>query len=515
MNASRDNSSSMHRLLALLRRRQRWRRGLLWAGRGAFYGALLAAGCATILSLVQPEWVRTGLWLAALWIPVASLASLFIGSLWPVDNLRVSRALDLAAAGDDRFASAVQLANHKRRDRARLLLEDALSAVGSTPVQRALPLRAAPELKWSVLPALVAVLLLGLISGPQHTTQAAAPPEISPEEWTELSNELHDQMQQWPVPEDEEERALREELEQFAKLLEQNPDKKDALSELARLRSKLDERRQASGMPNLSLRQAARAMRTSASLRQFANMMQNGEYDKAAAELQALAERLKSGNEKMTAADFEAGAADFERLTQQTLSMQELNENCNNCANAAASMNRNKLAEALNKLAMQLQKNAQCMKQCDSCCRASSLLDTLRRRLSQMGCCSKCNGKGCSECGGNSPFVQRSNKKGGLKAGWGTADNWKGGMLTSEGEERMPDVVAAQENPGEQNVYPTVSPYEQARSTQEYRERYADLVQKAEADLALERVPLAMRDYLRKYFTAIRPSDDPVESEEE
>ena len=502
MSASRDSSAGLEHWLRQLRRRQRWRRGLLWAGRGVFYGASAAALCAIALGLARPEGVRAGLWLAPLCIPAFALVALLLGLSWRVDDLRVARALDRAAAGDDRFASAMQLADHPRRARARLLVEDALTAVGATPVQRALPLRAARELKWSVLPALIVIALLWLITGPQRVTQAAPPPEISPEEWAALTEELREQLRQWPEPEDEQERGLREEFEQFAKILEQNPDKKDALLELARLQSELEKRRQAAGMPNVSLRQAARTMRSSAALRQFAAELQKGEYKNAAAELQALAERLKANAEKMTAKDFEAAAADLEQLAQETLSQPELNESCRNCANAAASMNRNKLAEALNRLAMLLQKNAQCMKQCDGCSRASSLLDLLRQRLSRMGCCSNCNGPGS--------FVRGSNKKGGLKAGWGTADQWGGGSLTPGGEERMADVVAAQENPGEQTVYPTILPREEARSTQEYRERYADLVQKAEADLALERVPAGLRDYLRKYFTAIRPTDEPA-----
>ena len=110
--------------------------------------------------------------------------------------------------------------------------------------------------------------------------------------------------------------------------------------------------------------------------------------------------------------------------------------------------------------------------------------------------------------------MRSSNRKGGLRAGWGTADNWSGGALTNQGEERQADMIEAAENPGASTLHPTVSPEERARSSQEYRERYAELVRKAEADLALERVPSAYRDYLRKYFVAIRPVDVPAEPAE-
>ena len=39
-------------------------------------------------------------------------------------------------------------------------------------------------------------------------------------------------------------------------------------------------------------------------------------------------------------------------------------------------------------------------------------------------------------------------------------------------------------------------------------------MQKAEADLDLESVPVAYRDYLRRYFNSIRPQETPEPAEE-
>jgi hypothetical protein len=66
----------------------------------------------------------------------------------------------------------------------------------------------------------------------------------------------------------------------------------------------------------------------------------------------------------------------------------------------------------------------------------------------------------------------------------------------------------AREQAGTSTALPIVSKEEQALSGQDFREHYANLVRKAEADLALEDVPIAYREYLRRYFVAIRPQDD-------
>ena len=71
----------------------------------------------------------------------------------------------------------------------------------------------------------------------------------------------------------------------------------------------------------------------------------------------------------------------------------------------------------------------------------------------------------------------------------------------------MPDVVSGQENDGRSTSIPAVSNREDARSAQQFRDLYADMVRKAEADLELEAVPVVYREYLRRYFRAIRPQE--------
>jgi hypothetical protein len=163
-------------------------------------------------------------------------------------------------------------------------------------------------------------------------------------------------------------------------------------------------------------------------------------------------------------------------------------------------------------LANQLRQDADKLSQCDSLCRACNALDDMKRKLSACkSCTGKCKGGSCASCNGSgdgsSAFVTRSNKKGGLKAGWGTADNWAGGGLEQTGEVLESMEAMAPERAGAATSFSITSPDERARSALASNEQFAELVQKAEADLDLETVPLSYREYLRRYFQAISPED--------
>ena len=207
-------------------------------------------------------------------------------------------------------------------------------------------------------------------------------------------------------------------------------------------------------------------------------------------------------------------AADLERLASELASQQEMQEACQQCASAASSMNRQSLAEAMKRLSEQLKRNSDKLRQCDNCSKRSSLLDQLKRRMGQCSQCSGCK-NGCSSCQGNGLCQGSGAKKGGLKAGWGSAAKWDGGALAQADETRLPDVAEVQEREGQSTSFKVVSPDERADSALSYEELYAEFVQKAEADLDLESVPAAYREYLRRYFNAIRPEVGVPESDED
>ena len=506
--------------VAALRKRQRFLNSARGAAKGLFYGALLAFIFAGLAVLAPAGSVFTSPWLGLFCLPALAGLGALVGFAAGIDELFVARALDRAAESEDRFASALQLASHRRRARARLILEDAVAAVHLVPNGLALPWQTPRELKWSPLPVLLMAVIIWLAPSQTTDAQIAREPEITSEQWMEVQENFRRELNQMPKPQTDAEKEIVKELQRLAALLEKQPTKKEALAQIAELRSKLQKQQEGQRGRNLSLQRASQSVRSSVALRSFASELRRGEYEKAANELNSLAQRLSENAQSLTAEEFENVASDFDRLAQELASHEQLGQACQNCANAAASMNRQRLADALRRFAKNLKQDSKNLRRCDSVCRSMNMLDELKKRLNQQSQCKSCRSGRCSQCGScrngqcsscaGNRFVRRSNKKGGLKAGWGTADNWRGGDIVPQIEQRMPAIAETREGPGQDTSYATLSPEERARSTQEYRELYAEMIQKAEADLALETVPIAYREYLRRYFLAIRPQDDAI-----
>lgn len=498
-------------ILAMLAHRQR---RIYIAGStltGVFYGTVAAALLAAIGLLAAAGWAQPGVWQVLWCVPAGAAVGALVGQLRRVDALRLARSLDLAASSQDRFASAVQLQSHHRRDRVKLIEEDALSSVQAVRPDAALRFRAPRQLRFLPLPAVLLAAMIWL--APTGRIDAVVPeePEISAEAWTELSKDFREQLADLPEPRTDEEKELLDKLKKLADLLDRQPLKKDALEQIARLRSELEKRRENMPGRSLAMRSAARNIRSSSALKPFASQLSQGNYQKAADALKALADKLRKNAQAMSAEEFEAAASDFDRLAADLSSHEELGHACKDCAKAAESMNRDKLAEALEKFSKELERNSDELRQCDSMCRSQNLLDELLKKLNQCKSCGTCKNGQCSNagCSGGAcnSFVKRNNKKGGLKAGWGTADRWNGGQMDPRDEQRTPDLAKLNEQAGRSTKFTVMSRDETAESSLSHQELFAEYVQKAEADLALETAPMAYRDFLKRYFMAIRPQD--------
>jgi hypothetical protein len=503
----------VERLLVQLRQRQRVRQSLIWLCHGALAGAVLASAVALTAVVVSPDTARAFGWPCVLAIPAIALLSAGLGWIRRVDDLTVARALDRSANSEDRFASALQLADHHRKSRVRLVVEDALARVSGTTSRAAIPLIAPRILRWVPVPLIILAAIFWLAPGGKLSAQPPQDPEVSDEEWAEVHEEFEQELAVLPEPKTDEDRELADELRRLAELLKERPDKREALARIAELRAELERRQQGLGTSQLSMRQAANAIQSS-TLQQLAAMLQQGNYQGAADEMKNLADRLEKNEQNMSAAEFEEVAADFDAMSAELSSHSELSQGCQKCAAAASSMNRQSLANSLRQFSKSLNKNARQLRSCDSLCKGRNMLDRLTKRLNQCrgGKCGNCKNCGNGKCSGNcSAFVKNSNKKGGLRAGWGTADNWASGRIAPADEQRIGEMVDVQETGGRSDTFATVSPDERAQSAQEDRDRYVDLIRKAEADLDLESIPLAYRDYLRRYFVSIRPADGPAE----
>lgn len=491
-------SLQVTRLLAELRTRRRRLNAVRWSIHGALAGVIGGCLAAAIVHFTKHPGPAA---LAAIGVGCTlaiTLVGALIGWMAPVGDLEVARALDRAAASDDRFASAVQLSGHHRQARARLLAQDAVERVGHTPIAAALPLRLPRTARWLPLPVVVLAALLVLFPGVNLQAGTPTEPEISASEWDQIHDAFRKDIEKMSKPLTPEEEELQKQIEQLAKMLAEKPDKKDALKEIARLSDRVEQQKKALGSRSQSLKAAAKALASSQTLKQFATTLKAGEYDQAADELKKLAEDMEKGETKPSAEEMEALAEDLQKMADQ-LSPGEMQDACRNSSSAANSMNREALAQALKRLSEQMKKNAGQCRQSDNMGDYEKALQELKRMMNQC--------RGGEKPGKGEGQGPGGRGKGGKEAGWGSAVKWNGGRIKKSDEERTPELADAEERTGVNSTFQIVSPDERAASGLKYKELYAEFVHKSEADLDLESVPVAYRDYLRRYFNSIRPAE--------
>src|SRR5438874_814350 len=123
------NANGPHRsvegVLSALRLRSRGMHALSDALRGLVYGSISTVVIAGMRIALGAGWMHNSPWRVLSCIPIFALVAALVGALRRIDDLPLARALDRAAAGEDRFASALQLGEHHRRSRAQLIVEDA------------------------------------------------------------------------------------------------------------------------------------------------------------------------------------------------------------------------------------------------------------------------------------------------------------------------------------------------------------------------------------------------------
>lgn len=378
--------------LRRLRARKRWRDAALFGARGLFYGSLVACAVAAAGAAADAEWLRSSPALPALLVPAAAVLAALAGALRAADDLRLARAVDRAAGSEDRFASAFALSAHPKRERVRLVTEDALARVGTVSAGGALPLRAPRELAWAPLPLAALVGLLWWASLPG--AGASEPPEVNPDEWKALEQEVRRHLdEKLAAPRTPEEKEMAEKLRRLADLLGRSPGKKEALAELARLRAEWEKRRAGLKGHDVSLRRAARALQSSPALQPLAQRLARGDAAKSAQALRDLARQLAERKAAWTAEDLEKAAADLARLGESLSSHRTLGHLCEKCAAAAAALNPDRLAEALKELASELDKNADDLEESERLCEACDKLSDLERKLAERKDCKKCGGR--------------------------------------------------------------------------------------------------------------------------
>lgn len=501
-----DERGQVGRLMQELRRRQRVVNGV----RGAAWGVLVGGAVGCVVVLVAWIMGRGGAWGV---LPMAGLAALAcvaggaaIGALSRVHDLALARSLDRVGNGQDRFASAWQLLSDSHPERARLVVQDALAHLEGASARAALPMRLPKSARWAAVPFVVMVALVVLLPQGKLKASEEGPPEISQEQWKEIADEFNKELAKLPKALTPEEQEFQKELENLAEKLKQAPDKKEALKDIARLSERVEREQRAMSPKEMSLRKAAKAVAKSAALKQLASKMQEGQYREASQELTSVADKMQNDELSPDAEEFEAMAQDLEKLSKELEQDQEMAKEAMDSAAAASKMNKKELSEALKRMAEQMKKNAGKYEKRDNLERHRRMLEELKRRMNSGKCENPGDGEGEGE-GEEGDKPGRRAGKGGLKAGWGSMAKWDGGNLGENKEKRAGEMTDTPENAGESSSFQTVSPDEKAKSQKRYAELYAEFANMSEADLDLESVPAAQREYLRKYFNSIKPKE--------
>lgn len=486
-----DDGHLMRTILDALATRQRVVNIFVFTLRGAMTGICAAALLTMILAI---SGFPPALGFIAVCIAAGAGAGTLLGVLRRRDTLKLARALDRAAGAEDRLASAVDLEGKAPAASWRLVRADAVSRVSGTHASQAIPFHTPSSLRW--LPVPIVILIATLWLAPGSTVIADTPvPDVSPEQWTQFEQFLRDEIEKLPEPKSEDTKQVAAGMERLARLLERQPEKKLALAQLAKLRTDVDRRRKQLSRSERPPRQAANAIKREGVLSKFSASMRQGDYKRAAENLEKLAQQLREQVLRMSAEDFESTTEDFQALAMELLDEQELSDDARECSAASSEMNRDRLSEAMRKFAKRLRENADRLSQCDSLCQASGALSELQNRIGRAG----------SRRGWASAFMRReSDKKGGLRAGVGTADTYSDGLLDAQGIGTTPDLVTPREGAGASTRITTTSRDERARSGQELMDQYVEMMQRAEADLDIESVPISYREFLRRYFVAIR-----------
>ncbi len=488
-----DDGNLMRTILGTLASRQRTVNILVFTLHGAMAGVCAAA----LLTLILAFWgFPPGLGLIAVCAASGTGAGTLLGVLRRRDTLEQARALDRAADAEDRFASAVDLEGKAPNASWRLVREDAVSRVSGTHASQAIPFHTPRSLRWLPVPIVLIIATLWLAPGSAVIADTPAP-DVSLEQWAQFEQFLRDEIKKLPEPKSEDTKEVTAGMERLAALLAKQPEKKLALAQLAKLRTDVDRRRNQLSRTERPPRQAANAMKREGALSKFTASMRQGDYKRAAENLETLAQQLREKVLRMSAEDFESMTGDFEALAAELLDEQELSDDARECSAASSEMNSDRLAEAMRKFAKRLRENADRLAECDGLCQASGALGELQSRIGRAG-----SRQGWA-------FMRReSDKKGGLRAGIGTADTYSDGQLDAQGIGKTPDLVTPREGAGASTRITTTSRDERAQSGQELMDQYVEMMQRAEADLDIESVPISYREYLRRYFVAIRSYSD-------
>ena len=485
--------------LAVVRRRHRTQRVIEGASWGLFGGSLLALPFLIVhLFGGFNEWNPFVVLAAPIGIGV--LLGAIVGLLWPLDSFESARRVDRHYRFKDRLLTALKfLPLAVPTPIERLQLEDATRHAEQVDPKAVQPYRLPRHFSWSMAVALLA-LVIGVVSPffNRHQVIAAAGrlPEVASTVET-LQENLIEKVDELAEnnPEEKEIKELADKLKELLTQLDESAnDRKESLGTLSEMEAAIRSTMSAFQLESVdvSMKELAEAFGAAEATRAAGQAMKDGQYSKAAEELEKFNDSLSKQERRTVSEQMRRTTEGMNRRGQQSLSK-------------AAS----KMAEALEKNDLSQCKEGAC--ELAGECRKQSLrkgiCEGLEGKLALLGLCkSECNGGQCDKNGG-----QGTNKSDQGSKNWGTgaAGNPTSGEETNlDGTRQRKDVTGTVGSAGD-SEYETLNSSEAAReqSGREFRDVFQEYRKMSEAVLESEPIPLGQRQTIRRYFESIRPTE--------
>ncbi len=501
---------SMTKLDDALARARRARCVVVWREATA-RTAILALPVAAAMIAVDQRWIGGTYSLGVLGILTATLAIVPAVAVWRrwESLFEAARAADARAGLKDRIASAWLFLREGELDvPKRAQISEALAHALALNYNAVFEASRPAVARWIPVAALAVIAALFVPAYvPERVVDAAVEARLAAQ--AEVLKELRESLETEGV-DDETLRDALKQLQDFERqAAEGTMDERDAMIALGRLDEALKARMEQSGAAALEeeIERVAPHLAEGEAAKTVAEALKAGEYAEAAKRIEALGER---------AAVDELSDAD----------KRELAKNLDSASKELGDKKNSKLRDDMSRGSKEMSSNdgkafrdsAQSMsdsfKQADQFRKMASMREQLGEGKRAMAKGDKGKpgegedpgeGKGGEEGDGDGDGSE-GDKKGGLKAGEGSADPMGDPSRLADGYRKMMEVSGVQgEGPVQSETEQTAG--ENAASKVGAKEVYVEYSAVAEQAIEREEIPLGRRSHVKRYFQSIRPAD--------
>ncbi len=467
-----------------VREQRQW----LWqcASIGLLAGGL--AGCVMAMARILSQSAFSWIWVVVA-VAIPALTGVAFAFARSKSLLCAARLIDNRCNLKDRTQTALQFLNSPSdNSMRRLQIEDAVAHLQSVDPLKISPISAPKTWNLGIIIAVVAVLL-GLLAGQPEPLLASVETNSVVAEQASRATESLEELEKFQEEQKdpELEKLLKEMNEQLKILAEPGIEPKEALAKLSEMEAALQDMQKELNDPSAEaqLQEVGEALSLAEAMAAAGQAMSKGEMEKAAEELAKMEmpqmdrKTEKAVSEKLAEAQKNSGDG-----TKKT----GIKEAIDKLSQGLSSGDKSKFQDGKKGLAGECRKQGQKKK----------LSDLLKKQCQCLGECK-------SQCEGECKNQAQGNKKGGQKAGKGTAGDPAGEKTAKNKTAQDMNLTGQDSGTGEVDTETTTNPEQQQEAVRQYRDKAQKYEALSESALESESIPLGHRQTIRRYFEMIRP----------